>query len=60
MDTRTDGELLAAFSVQHDEQAFQAVVQRHARLVMSVARTTIGNATDAEDVFQLWPIRPGN
>ncbi len=51
-DTKTDGELLVAFSEQHDEQAFQVVVQRHARLVMSVARTTIGNATDAEDVFQ--------
>ena len=48
----TDEELLEAFAREHDEGAFATLVGRHAPLVMSVCRRTLGHHHDAEDAFQ--------
>jgi RNA polymerase sigma factor (sigma-70 family) len=48
----TDRELLRRFAEGRDEVAFEAVVRRHAALVLATARRVLGNAHDAEDVCQ--------
>src|SRR5689334_4110325 len=48
----TDGELLARFARQRDENAFTALVQRHGGLVLGVARRHLPDRQQAEDVFQ--------
>jgi RNA polymerase sigma factor (sigma-70 family) len=48
----TDRELLRRFAEGPDEAAFEAVVRRHAALVLATARRVLGNAHDAEDVCQ--------
>lgn len=51
-DARTDGELLAAFALDRNEDAFLILLGRHAQTVWSVCRNTLTDAADAEDAFQ--------
>jgi RNA polymerase sigma factor (sigma-70 family) len=48
----SDAELLRQFISHNDEAAFESLLRRHGPMVLRVARRTIGNETDAEDVFQ--------
>ncbi|HEY7154640.1 MAG TPA: sigma-70 family RNA polymerase sigma factor [Gemmataceae bacterium] len=47
-----DGRLLELFAAHRDENAFAELVARHGPLVYSLCRRVLGNAQDAEDVFQ--------
>src|SRR5215831_3280496 len=49
---RTDGQLLASFTDQKDEAAFETLVRRHGPMVFGVCRRAVRNHHDAEDVFQ--------
>jgi RNA polymerase sigma factor (sigma-70 family) len=51
-DALTDGQLLRAYCVHHDQSAFAALVQRHGSLVLSVCRRVLERAEDQEDAFQ--------
>ena len=51
-ESRTDGQLLAAFVDHKDEAAFAAIVQRHGAMVLSVCDRVVRNHHDAEDAFQ--------
>ncbi len=48
----SDAELLRRFISHNDEAAFESLLRRHGPMVLRVARRTVGNETDAEDVFQ--------
>jgi RNA polymerase sigma factor (sigma-70 family) len=48
----TDGQLLEWFLTRREEAAFRALVDRHGPMVMGVCRRVLGDAHDAEDVFQ--------
>lgn len=48
----SDGELLQQFAAGRDESAFAALVQRHGAMVLNVCRNVLGDADDADDVFQ--------
>jgi hypothetical protein len=48
----TDRQLLERFQSLGEETVFTFLIQRHGRMVYSVARRALGNAHDAEDVFQ--------
>lgn len=50
--TQSDADLLRAFAQHGDENAFTMLVRRHGRLVFGTARRVVGNADDADDVFQ--------
>jgi RNA polymerase sigma factor (sigma-70 family) len=51
-DHRPDATLLEAFTVQHDDRAFEALLRRHARMVWGVCKRYLDNDADAEDSFQ--------
>jgi RNA polymerase sigma factor (sigma-70 family) len=48
----TDGQLLERFVRAGEEGAFDALLERHGRMVMGICRRLLGNAHDAEDAFQ--------
>ena len=47
-----DRALLTRFAEHHDDAAFAAVVDRHARMVYGVCRRVVRDAHLAEDAFQ--------
>jgi RNA polymerase sigma factor (sigma-70 family) len=51
-DDLTDRQLLHRFARQRDEEAFAALVRRHAALVFGVCHRILFSTQDAEDVFQ--------
>ncbi|MDY3553276.1 sigma-70 family RNA polymerase sigma factor [Gemmata sp. JC717] len=51
-DRRSDGELLAAFTSERNEPAFQELVRRHGPLVWNTCRRLLPHTADAEDAFQ--------
>ncbi len=48
----SDKELLQRFAGQHEETAFDALVQRHGPMVLGVCRRVLNHEHDAEDAFQ--------
>ena len=48
----TDAALLAAFAVRRDQSAFAEIARRHAGMVLAVARSVLGNTSDADDAAQ--------
>ncbi|MGE3804784.1 MAG: sigma-70 family RNA polymerase sigma factor [Gemmataceae bacterium] len=48
----TDADLLARFVASRDEQAFAELLRRHGSMVLGVARSVLGDAHEAEDVYQ--------
>lgn len=50
--TTSDGDLLARYVTDGDEQAFAALVDRHAGLVFGAAMRRVENRSAAEDVAQ--------
>ena len=50
--TPSDGQLLEAFVARRDGPSFEALVRRHAAMVLGVCRRVVDNADDADDAFQ--------
>jgi RNA polymerase sigma factor (sigma-70 family) len=48
----SDRELLERFVAKRDEAAFEALLVRHARMVLGVCRNALANADEVEDAFQ--------
>jgi len=48
----TDAELMQLFVSHRDEGAFEAILRRHAPMVLAVCRRVLRHAHDAEDAFQ--------
>jgi len=51
-DQPSDGQLLQRFTDEHDESAFEAIVQRHGTMVWNVCCRVLANSSDADDAFQ--------
>jgi DNA-directed RNA polymerase specialized sigma24 family protein len=51
-DYPTDAELLELFLSRHDGAAFEALLRRHAPMVLGVCRRVLRHAQDTEDAFQ--------
>jgi RNA polymerase sigma-70 factor (ECF subfamily) len=51
-DRPPDAELLELFLSRHDGAAFEAILRRHAPMVLGVCRRVLRHAQDAEDAFQ--------
>lgn len=49
---RSDGELLSAFVIDRDADAFAVLVRRHGPMVLGVCRRVVGDAHAADDAFQ--------
>ena len=49
---QADARLMDQFIEANDHQAFEALLDRHAPMVLGTARRLVANATDADDVFQ--------
>src|SRR6516164_5764240 len=49
----TDAQLLTRFAERQDEAAFEALVRRHAPMVLGVCRRLLRHAHDAEDAVQV-------
>lgn len=49
---RSDAELLARFVEARDERALEALIQRHGRLVYSIAWSILRRPNEIDDVFQ--------
>src|SRR5437667_4904379 len=47
-----DARLLERFIAARDEQAFEALLQRHGPMVLGVCRRLLTNPCDVEDAFQ--------
>jgi RNA polymerase sigma factor (sigma-70 family) len=47
-----DAQLLQRFAGAREEGAFTALLRRHGPMVLGVSRRVLGNAQDAEDVYQ--------
>ena len=50
--TRTDAQVLTAFVVSQDADAFAELVRRHGPMVLGVCRRVVGDFATAEDAFQ--------
>src|SRR5262245_53440397 len=48
----SDGQLLRRFTVEHDEAAFAALVERHGPMVLGVCQRILNDWHDAADAFQ--------
>ncbi len=48
----TDDQLLARFAAQSDDAAFEALLERHGPMVLSVCRGVLADPNDAQDAFQ--------
>ena len=48
----TDDQLLARFSTQSDDAAFEALLERHGPMVLSVCRGVLADPNNAQDAFQ--------
>jgi RNA polymerase sigma factor (sigma-70 family) len=48
----SDAQLLERFLRQRDEAAFELLLRRHERMVLSVCRRVLPDANDADDAFQ--------
>ncbi|MGE3804799.1 MAG: sigma-70 family RNA polymerase sigma factor [Gemmataceae bacterium] len=48
----SDGQLLERFATRHEEEAFAALMQRHAPMVLNVCRRLLVRDQDVEDAFQ--------
>jgi RNA polymerase sigma factor (sigma-70 family) len=51
-DEPTDRHLLDHFAARRDEAAFEELLRRHGPMVLGVCRRLLGEAHDADDVFQ--------
>jgi RNA polymerase sigma factor (sigma-70 family) len=47
-----DGQLLARYANSRDERAFEALIERHGPMVLTICRAVLKNEHDSEDAFQ--------